>query len=126
MDNTILLTKEEIEAFNNKSKLKPQYYEDIPHLHARSAQAISRQATLNIGTIGHVAHGKTTLVKAISGIDTARFRAEKVRNNTIALGYANAKIYKCHKCPAPGCYKSYPSSMIDDPKCTNEGCKEIL
>ena len=32
MDNTVLLTKEEIEAFNNKSKLKPQYYEDIPHL----------------------------------------------------------------------------------------------
>ena len=29
---------------------------------------ISRQATINIGTIGHVAHGKSTVVKAISGV----------------------------------------------------------
>jgi hypothetical protein len=31
-------------------------------------EVISRQATINIGTIGHVAHGKSTVVKAISGI----------------------------------------------------------
>jgi hypothetical protein len=29
---------------------------------------ISRQATINIGTIGHVAHGKSTTVKAVSGV----------------------------------------------------------
>lgn len=32
---------------------------------------MSRQATMNIGTIGHVSHGKTTLVKAISGVDVS-------------------------------------------------------
>jgi hypothetical protein len=32
------------------------------------AQVISRQATINIGTIGHVAHGKSTTVKAVSGV----------------------------------------------------------
>lgn len=57
-------------------------------------EVISRQATINIGTIGHVAHGKSTLVKAISGVQTVKFKNELVRNITIKLGYANAKIYK--------------------------------
>jgi translation initiation factor 2 subunit 3 len=34
---------------------------------------MSRQATINIGTIGHVAHGKSTVVKAISGVQTVGF-----------------------------------------------------
>ena len=127
MENSeLLLTKEEVEKFNSKTKLKPQYYEDIEHLTANSPQVISRQATLNIGTIGHVAHGKSTVVKAISGVETVRFRQEKVRNITIRLGYANAKIYKCPKCPAPECFKSYSSSSVDDPQCINDGCKEIM
>jgi translation initiation factor 2 subunit 3 len=50
-----------------------------------------RQATINIGTIGHVAHGKSTVVKAISGVHTIRFKNEIERNITIKLGYANAK-----------------------------------
>ena len=33
-----------------------------------SYKQISRQATINVGTIGHVAHGKSTVVKAISGV----------------------------------------------------------
>lgn len=109
MDGTKRLSAEEVAAFNKKSNLKPQQYEDIPTLSPSSLQVISRQATVNIGTIGHVAHGKSTVVKAISGVETVRFRQEKVRNITIRLGYANAKIYKCPKCPAPDCYKSYSS-----------------
>lgn len=66
-----------------------------------SLEVISRQATLNVGTIGHVAHGKSTLVRSISGVHTVKHKNEKVRNITIRLGYANAKIYKCPKCPAP-------------------------
>lgn len=45
-----------------------------------------------IGTIGHVAHGKSTVVKAISGVHTVRFKNELERNITIKLGYANAKV----------------------------------
>jgi translation initiation factor 2 gamma subunit (eIF-2gamma) len=44
------------------------------------------------GTIGHVAHGKSQTVKAISGVHTVRFRNELERNITIKLGYANAKV----------------------------------
>jgi translation initiation factor 2 subunit 3 len=87
---------------------------------------MSRQATLNVGTVGHVAHGKSTVVRAISSVQTVRFRQERVRNITIRLGYANAKIFKCPKCPAPECYKSYSSEKEDDPKCDNENCKETL
>lgn len=47
-----------------------------------------------MGTIGHVAHGKSTVVKAISGVQTVRFKNELERNITIKLGYANAKLYK--------------------------------
>ena len=57
---------------------------------------IKDQATINIGTIGHVAHGKSTLVKAITGIQTIRFKNELERNITIKLGYANCKIFKCN------------------------------
>jgi translation initiation factor 2 subunit 3 len=41
---------------------------DVTKLRPLSPEVISRQATINIGTIGHVAHGKSTVVKAISGV----------------------------------------------------------
>lgn len=82
-------------------------------------EIISRQATINIGTIGHVAHGKSTLIKAISGIQTTRFKSELVRNITIKLGYANAKIFKCDNllCLRPENYKSFSSDAPDHPTC---------
>ncbi|MFA7464656.1 MAG: GTP-binding protein, partial [Syntrophales bacterium] len=41
-----------------------------------------------LGTAGHVDHGKTSLVKAVSGIDTDRLKEEKERGITIELGFA--------------------------------------
>lgn len=89
-----------------------------------SPEVISKQATINLGTIGHVAHGKSTVVKAISGVQTVRFKNELVRNITIKLGYANAKIFKCENeaCPRPGCFRSYRSDKEDDPPCERPGC----
>lgn len=101
---------------------------DQSKLHALSPEVISRQATINIGTIGHVAHGKSTVVKAISGVQTVRFKNELERNITIKLGYANAKVFKCTnpECPRPGCYKSYGSSKEDNPLCEREGCNHRM
>ena len=67
------------------------------------------------GTIGHVAHGKSTVVKALSGVHTVRFKNELERNITIKLGYANAKIYRSFdkKCQRPVCYTSMGSSKED-------------
>ena len=97
---------------------------DVSTLTPLSPEIIARQATINIGTIGHVAHGKSTVVKAISGVQTVRFKNELERNITIKLGYANAKIYKCDnsECPRPTCYKSYKSEKEVDPPCEREGC----
>ncbi|XBJ11637.1 hypothetical protein VPH35_016301 [Triticum aestivum] len=96
---------------------------DVTKLHPLSPEVISRQATINIGTIGHVAHGKSTVVKAISGVQTVRFKNELERNITIKLGYANAKIYKCEddRCPRPMCYKAYGSGKEDTPACDVPG-----
>lgn len=97
---------------------------DVSALTPLSPEIIARQATINIGTIGHVAHGKSTVVKAISGVQTVRFKTEQMRNITIKLGYANAKIYKCdcETCPRPTCYRSYKSEKEVDPPCEREGC----
>lgn len=97
---------------------------DVKSLNPLTPEIIARQATINIGTIGHVAHGKSTVVKAISGVQTVRFKNELERNITIKLGYANAKIYKCdnEECPRPGCFRSYKSEKEVDPPCEREGC----
>ncbi|KAK3541621.1 hypothetical protein QTP86_033068 [Hemibagrus guttatus] len=65
---------------------------DVHTLTPLSPEIISRQATINIGTIGHVAHGKSTVVKAISG------------------------VYKLDdpSCPRPECYRSCGSSTPDE------------
>lgn len=42
-----------------------------------------------IGTAGHVDHGKTTLIKALTGIDTDRLKEEKERGMTIDIGFAS-------------------------------------
>lgn len=97
---------------------------DFSKLTTLSPEIIGRQATINIGTIGHVAHGKSTVVKAISGVQTVRFKNELERNITIRLGYANAKIYRCDNpsCERPGCYKSFRSDKEISPKCEVPGC----
>ena len=41
-----------------------------------------------IGTAGHVDHGKTCLIKALTGMDTDRLKEEKQRGITIELGFA--------------------------------------
>jgi selenocysteine-specific elongation factor len=45
-----------------------------------------------IGTAGHVDHGKSTLIKALTGIDPDRLREEKERQMTIDLGFAWLKL----------------------------------
>eukprot|EP01051_Picozoa_sp_SAG22_P006625 SAG22_NODE_439_length_10489_cov_7.745813_3_plen_530_part_00 len=100
----------------------------VEELTPLTADVISRQATINIGTIGHVAHGKSTVVKAISGVATQRFLGELTRNITIKLGYANAKIYKCSnpKCPRPDCYAAHGSATTDTPLCQVAGCDSTM
>src|SRR4030042_1304560 len=45
-----------------------------------------------LGTAGHIDHGKTSLIKAMTGIDTDRLKEEKERGITIELGFAHLKL----------------------------------
>ncbi len=62
---------------------------------------------LNIGTLGHIDHGKTTLVKAITHKWTDVHSESIKRNMTIKLGYADALIRKCDGCEEPEAYTTY-------------------
>jgi len=56
-------------------------------------EKISKQPVLNVGMLGSVSDGKSTGVRALTGIKTQRHSAEKTRNITIKPGYANMKIW---------------------------------
>lgn len=47
---------------------------------------------LILGTAGHIDHGKTSLVRALTGIDTDRLKEEKERGITIELGFAHLEL----------------------------------
>jgi len=47
---------------------------------------------LILGTAGHIDHGKTTLIKALTGIDTDRLEEEKKRGISIELGFASLEL----------------------------------
>jgi translation initiation factor 2 subunit 3 len=72
------------------------------------SKALPKQPEVNIGTIGHVDHGKTTLVQSLTGVWASRHSEELKRGITIKLGYADLPIYKCSKCETPKNYSTTP------------------
>ncbi len=82
------------EKAKTKEKGKP-----IPKDHiAKLKELIKQQAECNIGLVGHVDHGKTSLVKALTGDWTDRHSEEQERGISIKLGYSNATILYCPDC----------------------------
>ncbi len=75
---------------------------------SEKTKALPKQPEVNIGTIGHVDHGKTTLVQALTSVWAARHSEELKRGITIKLGYADMPIYKCPKCETPENYSTKP------------------
>ncbi len=86
------------------------------------------QSSANVGLCGHVDHGKTTLVSALSGVWTERYSDEINRGTTIKLGYSESAIYEC-----PECGKVYTTEIVKnlrkskkDPKDVCPDCKVKL
>jgi len=77
------------------------------------------QPCVNIGTAGHVDHGKTTLIQALTGSWTSVHSQELKRGITIRVGYSDAAFYKCAKCEDPLGYSTTP-------KCNNCGKESEL
>ncbi|MEM4717265.1 MAG: translation initiation factor IF-2 subunit gamma [Desulfurococcaceae archaeon] len=67
-------------------------------------QSALKTPEVNIGVVGHVDHGKTTLVQALTGIWTARHSKELERGMTIFLGYADGNIAYCRGLKPPESY----------------------
>ncbi len=77
------------------------------------------QPCINIGTAGHVDHGKTSLIQALTGSWTSVHSQELKRGITIRVGYSDAAFYKCKKCEEPLGYSTTP-------KCNNCGDESEL
>ena len=77
------------------------------------------QPCVNIGTAGHVDHGKTSLIQALTGIWTSVHSQELKRGITIRVGYSDAAFYKCKNCESPLGYSTTP-------KCPNCGKESEL
>jgi len=67
---------------------------------------LPKQPEVNIGTSGHVDHGKTTLTQAITGIWASAHSEELKRGITIKVGYADAAFYKCTQDHGVGSYST--------------------
>ena len=68
---------------------------------------LQSQPNFNLGTLGSVSDGKSTMIYQLTGIKTQKHSSEKHRNITIKPGYANLKIWFCVEC------NNYESSASD-------------
>ncbi|MCK9323108.1 MAG: translation initiation factor IF-2 subunit gamma [Candidatus Methanomethylophilaceae archaeon] len=80
---------------------------------------VPKQPEINIGMIGHVDHGKTTLTKALSGEWTDRHSEEVKRGISIRLGYADVAFYKCPNCEGAAAFGTVK-------KCKNCGSEAVF
>ncbi len=73
---------------------------------SHTAALLPKQPEVNIGTSGHVDHGKTTLTQAITGIWASAHSEELKRGITIKVGYADAAFYRCSQDHGVGSYST--------------------
>ena len=70
------------------------------------AQAVAQMKPLTLGTAGHIDHGKTALIRALTGVDTDRLPEERARGISIELGYARLVLPSGRRCR----WSTYPAT----------------
>ena len=90
-------------------KKKDEQLQELQH-------ELPEQPVLNIGMVGHVDHGKTTLLERLSGKWTDTHSEELKRGITIRLGYADVTFRKCGKCEGDNAYTTKEICPIDSSK----------
>jgi len=106
-------------AKKNPEKTAKNAEEKNSHAHAKSHEEkemhakahaeekpTAEQAVINIGMVGHVDHGKTSLTQALTGKWTETHSEELKRGISIRLGYADTTFYKCPNCRGSEAYSS--------------------
>src|SRR5271168_1990930 len=64
----------------------------VPHARWNPTHHAASPRRMIIGTAGHIDHGKTALVRALTGIETDRLKEEKERGISIELGFAHLDL----------------------------------
>lgn len=116
------IEKEEIEKeeiVESKIQTEKESLRKKSNLSLVNSGSVTVQSEVNIGLVGHVDHGKTTLTEQLTGKWTDTHSEEIKRGITIRLGYADAEFRKCPKCNDPECF----TTKI---KCSNCGSNTDL
>nr|BAS01473.1 eukaryotic translation initiation factor gamma SU [Lotharella vacuolata] len=73
-----------------------------------------KQSLINVGTLGHVSHGKTFFIKQLTTKNTNKFTDEEKRGISIKLGYTNCSIFKVKKKKIKFLLKSFSKHIKND------------
>jgi translation initiation factor 2 subunit 3 len=104
-EKDMFVLKKEKEVQELKEKVKQQRKKS-------DTDSESVQPVINIGLVGHVDHGKTTLTEKLTGKWTDTHSEEIKRGITIRLGYADVTFRKCPQCNEPECYTTQKTCPI--------------
>ena len=77
-----------------------------------SRPLLPKQPEVNIGTSGHVDHGKTSLTQALTGVWASAHSEELKRGITIKVGYADAAFYRCTQDHGMASYSTSPACPV--------------